>query len=137
MITNFKIFEDNNKETIFTINDLADYYNKDWHKINDFINSLLLNKFVFFNCRECRDYINNNFVGINHKKSHKGLVKAIGLGHYDNDNSVYLSLTLKKIKYNHEVDVKLPMIIYGSISNELEKIIDEINFIKTTKKYNL
>jgi len=137
MITNFKIFENIEKETTFVINDLVDYYNKDWHKIFDFINDLLHDKLVFFNCKECRGYINNSFVGIKHNKSHKGIVNSIGLGHYDHDNSVYLSLSLKRIRYIHEVDVKLPMIIYGDISDNIEKIINEINLIKTTKKYNL
>ena len=70
-------------------------------------------------------------------KSHKGIVNAIGLGRYDHDNSVYLSLILKRIKYHHEVEVKLPMIIYGNIPDKLEKIIDEINIKKDANKYNL
>jgi hypothetical protein len=74
MITNFKIFENINNETVFVINDLVDYYNGDWHKIFDFINNLLHNKLVFIDCKSCRNYINSILIDIKHEKSHKGIV---------------------------------------------------------------
>ena len=116
MITNFKTYENESKSISFIPNDII----------------------VEFDCLKC---LKNNEHGWGETqmwsgKHHKGLVRGIGYG-YNFDDKIHLTLTLNRIKYNHNVDVNKPIIVYGDIPDDLYKIIDETNMMANSKKYNL
>lgn len=147
MITNFKIFEDTNKETTFILDDLIDYYtdNKNNIKtayITSFINGVFKYKvLVKFNCKSC--YFYNSEGTLNHahysngRIIHKGLIQGTGIGFYEHEKKIYLSLTLKRIKYSHEVYTSKPITVYGDINPIYLDIINEINAKRDSNKYNL
>jgi len=154
MITDFKIFEENNKETTFIINDLIDYFknNEEYYQniyperrynfedaISYFLQELLLNTMVKINCIECTSNDNGVKSYRHRNKTHKGIVSGYGYGMLENgdDEHIHLDLYLRRIRHNHLVDVNTPIIIFGDIDKELSDIIDDVNMISNSKKYNL
>ena len=144
MITQFKIFEDNNIETSFIINDLIPYCHDKvelwgYPFVDDNILEIeeLFKNFrtVKFDCEHCTTDINGATSYINSNKSHKGKVRGYGFGL--SDSRIHLTLTLDRIKYRHNVNTDEPIIIYGEISQKLKDIIDEVNLLSNAKKYNI
>lgn len=150
MITNFKIFENddyNSKESTIILDDLIDYYTDKNNNVKlAYISAFLDNVIKFdvlvkFYCKNCYFYENGvmNYAHCNNtnKKTHKGFIRGSGRGYNYDKNEIYLSLTLNRIKYSHEVDTSKPMTIYGKIDPIYLKVIDEINMKKDSNKYNL
>ena len=145
MITNFKIFEDANVETIFTVDNLIPYF-KDkcelWEYpfiIDDISRQLqkMMNlnvKFYCFRCKKDIDGVTNYF---HYHKEHKGKIRGIGTGTSENRDKIYLSLTLNRIKYNHEVNTSKPITIFGNVPSELKEIIYNSELFADSKKFNL
>jgi len=146
MITKFKIFEDNAVETSFTIDNLIPYF-KDkcelWEypfildDIQNLLNRSILGLNVKFYCLRCTANVDGvrNFYHFN--KEHKGKIRGIGSGTESNRNKIYLTLTLNRIKYTHDVDTSKPITIFGDIPSELKEIIYNSELFSDTKKYNL
>ena len=145
MIIYFKIFENENKSISFIPNDLIPYF-KDkveffmlpWigDKIKEFLNNLLINRVVEFDCNKCLEFDRKYYRTTWYNKKHKGLVRGIGYG-YNNEDKIYLTLTLNRIKYDHNVNVNNPITVYGNISDDLLEIIEGANLLSNSKKYNL
>jgi len=150
MITNFKMFEkqevdESIKHTII-LDDMIDYYMQKYKEnycksgIREFLFSLVYQnnvKFEFF-CRKCTFTDDNgatNFADAN--KSHKGVVNGTGYGFNNDIMTIFLNFRLSRIRYDHAVDTSKPLTIFGKISKDLEDIIDDVNMISDTKKYNL
>lgn len=147
MIIDFKIFENENKSISFILNDLIPYFEdkvelwmSPWigDEIKDFLNNLLMNRVVKFDCNKCLEFDikYDSTTAKWYNKTHKGLVKGIGYG-YNNKNKIYLTLTLNRIKYNHNVNVNNSITVYGDISDDLLEIIEGVNLLSNSKKYNL
>jgi len=144
MITQFKIFENDNQYTILVINDLIDYYTNDKDIVDasliyDFIEQLMKFKRVIeFQCLHCTQDVNGITNYFHTNKKHKGKVRGYGYGLQlvDTEN-VILNVSLDRIKYKHEVDTNKPMIIYGELEEHLKDVIDEINMNNNIEKYNL
>lgn len=105
--------------------------------INDFIHRIIVfNNVVEFYCEYC---ITDNEHGattyVNSKQKHKGKVRSIGFG--NDDDRIYLSLSLNRIKYRHQVDTDKSMTVYGNFDKYSKQIIDEINLLYNINKYNL
>ena len=145
MITQFKIFENNDTEISFIINDLIPYFQDKvelWElpfidqNILEFLQELIKDfRIVKFNCEHC---INEKYGAtsyINSHQTHKGKVRGYGFGMYD--NKIHLTLHLDRIKYVHTVNTNEPIIIYDEIPQKLKDIIDDVNLLSNAKKYNL
>lgn len=139
MITSFKLFEEIEIKETLIIDDIIDYFNSDNDRIHNFIFSLFIfnHNVVEFECKKCKAEINGATTYINSHKNHKGIVCGIGYGFDKDSKQLYLSLTLKRIKYDHDVNTEYPIIIHGCLSDEIRTQIQEINMIAHSKKYNL
>lgn len=144
--TNFKMFESEENGVTFVIDDLIDYAKErpflkpTKSVIYEFLQKLLLsnNIIVNFYCKHCTKDINGATNYLHSNKIHKGKIRGFGSGvTTEFENNIYLSIDLKRIKYSHEVDTSQPITIYGKISENLKKIIDEINMKRMSNKYNL
>lgn len=135
--------EESLDQVTFIPNDLIPYFNDKLkgkyiddavydaiHKIIDF------SKVVKFECEHC---ITDNELGattyVNSNQQHKGKVRGIGLGM--DDNKIYLTLLLNRIKYSHQVNTDKPITVYGNFDKNSKKIINEIIFFNNINKYNL
>lgn len=140
MITNFKIFENVDKETTFILDDIYEYYTDDKYiSKKSYISSFIKNIFKYktiiqFNCKNCLDYESGVTYHIYSDKIHKGKIlgASSGVG-----NKIVLTLYLNRIKYSHEVDTSKPITIYGNIDSIYLTVINEINAKKNANKYNL
>lgn len=136
-----KKYEENNQKVELIINDLIDYYKSDEPSIRSFIHNLYLflmkNKIIIeIFCNRCVDI--NNSTAHSHKK-HKGILYGYGYG-FKNEygiKEIYLTFNLKRIKYQHQIDTYNPITLYGNISDDIKKVIDDINFQKSIINYNL
>lgn len=147
MITNFKIFENENKSISFISNELVPYYEEitdivmsPWigQDIGEFLEKLLMEKIVEFSCLKCLEE-NKHGWGDTIRwtgKKHKGLVRGVGYG-YNYDDKIYLTLTLNRVKYSHNVDPNKPITVYGDIPDKLLGIINGTNMLSNMNKYNL
>jgi hypothetical protein len=142
VITKFKLFESEEKEISFILNDIIDYFDNRQGYINSFISSLCNNRdiIVKINCKNCTHYNEYGADEYFHSnKVHKGKINGYGLGSSTDDGKkrLHLTLYLKRIKYKHEVDTSKPITIYGEISPSLQETINNINAKRTSIKYNI
>lgn len=150
MITNFKKFETNNNNISFIPNDLVIYYeNKvdlvDLPFIRDYVKKFfqkfLIGCNIHFYCIECTSNNKNDWYSsiLYNNKEHKGIVKGYGLGinNIKKPATLNLSVTLKNIRHEHLINTYKPITIYSDLPDNILKIIEEINLINNTKKYNL
>ena len=139
MIKNFKLFENTENRVTIVLNDIVNYFNSDEGSIREFIFNLFNynNNIIEFDCKRCTEMVNGttNFRHIN--SHHKGVIKSIGYGFDENDKKIHLSLGLKRIKYDHEVDTDSPMTIFGNIDNDIKNIISEVNIKREANKFNI
>lgn len=151
MITKFKIFEkkeiDENIKHTFIIDEVAQYYLNKYGddaeiKMKDFLSSIfdLRNVKVAFECERCtydNEYGATSFAHA--QKFHSGVIRGMGYGveFYDGRLLVNLNVSLERIKYRHEVNTKGLFFIIGKIPQSFEKILDDFELYKNTKKYNL
>jgi len=145
MIKKFKIFEEVENETTFFLNDLMIYYNKNQTKIKKFIIDLLTpGKVVKFNYKYAYNKNTSTFLPIN--KEHIDIIYSIDecnigyKGTLQNKISqfVVLTITLKNnIDIEYRIDVNLPFTVYGDITRKQKIVIDELNLIRKTNKFNL
>ena len=137
MITNFKIYENQNVETTFIINDVIDYFNAEEELIKEFLFEIIkFHNLVKFHCEVCEDYdINGVRNNMHYNKIHKGIICGYGYGF--SDIGLHLTLHLKRIKYSHEININLPFTIYGELPNDIKKVIGEMNMRRDANKYNL
>lgn len=139
MITNFKIFENVDKETTFILNDIYEYYDDKYISKTPYISSFIRNIFKYktiikFNCENCLDYKDGIQLYKHSNKIHKGKILGASSGVGD---KIILTLYLNRIKYSHEVDTSKPITIYGDIDSIYLTVINEINTKKDANKYNL
>lgn len=151
MITNFKIFEkqdiNENIKTSFIIKDLATYFlekygNESDIKIIDFFDSLskIKNIKIAFECEKCTIKRNLSIIKyINWYKFHMGVIdKIICDSNIKYDRLlVDLNITLKRIKYTHDVDTEKRFYIIGELPQSFQNILDDFEIYKSSKKYNL
>jgi len=150
MITDFKIFENKNTETTIILNDLVAYYEDKVDlvmlpfirdDIRDFFNEFLMNSMISFFCEECSGPGGYGWgVQVKHRnKTHKGVVRGYGTGVNTGDvpSTLHLSLNLNRIRHEHLVDTSKPITIYGDLPEDVLEIIDEVNMLSDSKKYNL
>ena len=128
MITQFKIFENNDTEISFIINDLIPYFQNKvelWElpfidqNILEFLQELFEDKIlVKFNCKICTDKLSGVRNYIASDKTHKGKVTGFGMG-FNHHDEVFITLNLNNIKYSHIVNTNEPIIIYDEIPQKL------------------
>ena len=146
MITKFKTYENENKSISFIPNDLIPYFEDKvdlflvpfiGDDINKFLSDLLMNRMVEFDCKSCMSDEDDVIRTKHFDRQHKGVVKGVSSGLSWGKENVSLTLTLNRIRYTHNVNTKKPIIVYGDISKDLLEIIEGINILSNTKKYNL
>jgi len=140
MITEFKIFENSEDKITIILNDVIDYFDGDDDSIRNFIFKLLDyndNNIVEFDCKKCTMMINGvtNFMHSN--KHHKGVIRGRSYGFSNEFHYIYLTIILKRIKYDHDVDTNSPTTIYGYVPDEIKKIVNDINIKREAKKFNI
>ena len=140
MITKFKLFENTEDKITIVLNDIIDYFNSNEDSIRNFIFKLLdynNNNIVEFKCRNCSDMINGTTHYMHLNKNHKGIIRGRGYGFNEEFKYIHLTLTLKRIKYDHEVDTNYPITIYGYIPDDIKKNINDINIKREANKFNI
>lgn len=138
------------KTTNIILNDLVRYYeyNLDlvmlpfiYDDIKDFFDDFLLGCKVEFHCKKCvADPMNGWGVYTKWKnKTHKGIIReySTGMNYNTVPSSLDLTLTLNRIRHEHIVDTNKPITIYGKLPDDILKIIDDVNIISNTKKFNI
>lgn len=148
MITKFKLFESEEKETTFVIDDLISYSESGKWLLNSFSKGIIYNfisqlfsniTLVKFYCKNLTKKVNGETFYIPSNKINKGEIEdaKCGINFLENNWKISLSINLKRTQYTHEVDTSQPITIYGEIPIKLKSVIDNINMIRTANKYNI
>lgn len=139
-----KLFEDGSTETEISIPDVIEYFTKygkvEKQELQDFILKLFRSAMVKFKCHNCTYDNEHGATASAHMfKTHKGKITGYGYGFQDEygQKKMYLKFYLNRIKYAHEVETSVPIIIYGDLPSGMEKTVDEINMFMNVRKYNL
>lgn len=142
MIKKFNLFESNIIKHEIVLDELIDYAKNDAHIIiHNFIEDIYLNKNIIeFDCHRC--YIKNYTKNVHQK--HKGVITGIEYNFDDDIKEIYFSAYLNNIDYSHKVNTKKPLIIYGQIPDNTQRILNELEIFKKDlelfndiKNYNL
>lgn len=136
MIKKFNLFESNIIKYEIVLDDLIDYAKNDAHIIiHNFIEDIYLNKNIIeFDCHRC--YNIKNYTKNVHQK-HKGVITGIAYNFDEDEKKIFLSVYLNNIEYDHKVNTKKPLIIYGQIPDNVQKILNELEIFNDIKNYNL
>lgn len=139
MIKKFNLFESNIIKHEIVLDDLIDYAKNDAHIIiHNFIEDIYLNKNIIeFDCHRCYDHIENHNYTKNVHQKHKGIITGIGYNFDEYTKEIFFSVYLNNIEYNHNVNTKKPLIIYGQIHDNTQRILKELELFNDIKNYNL
>lgn len=139
MIKKFNLFESNIIKNEIILDDLIQYVKNDEHTIiRDFIEDIYLNKNVIeFHCERCYEYIEQKTYTINVHQKHIGIITGIAYNFDEDEKKIFFSVYLNNIEYDHKVNTKKPLIIYGQIPDNVQKILNELEIFNDIKNYNL
>lgn len=142
MIKIFKIFENYTQKHDIVLDDLIDYAKNEpqiiYDFIEDFIEDIYLNKNVIeFHCERCYEHMEQKTYTINVHQKHIGIITGIAYNFDEDEKKIFLSVYLNNIEYDHKVNTKKPLIIYGQIPDNVQKILNELEFFNDIKNYNL